>query len=296
MKIEKVESRGYRVLPEGTDCKWGFPTEMYLIDLGDKVLLCDTHTGPECINRVRKFVFSELGEREFMVFNSHAHWDHVAGNCAFSENAAIISSEITFEIMRECMECQFSANRSWIEDKVELRLPNLLFRNRLIFPDHKIEFFLAPGHTPGCACCLDILDNVLFAGDIIEKPVPSFDYYKLDIYANTLENLLSKSYKQIITSHSGSVRRELIQDNLNYIRSFLNITNDSFYAEKYHEAHASNLKMLHISYYEEKWRDVLKESFSFRKFFNIIDFAMSPEAIKERLKYLDPKEISNDLF
>lgn len=292
MRMEKVGSRGYRIIPETGDSRWDFPTEIYLIDLGKKAILCDTHTGPEIIKKALSIIFKEIGNRELIIFNTHAHWDHVAGNCAFSDETIIISTDKSYEIMKECLDFQFANNSSFLEDNIRIRLPNLVFSQKLSYPEYKIEFVHAPGHTPGCGYCLDLLDNTVFIGDIAEAPIPSFDYYRLDLYSKTLKDLLDAEYKHIITSHSGIADRELIKGNLDYVNSFLKGTDINAVIEDYEENHIFNTKTLKISYYEEKMRELLQDSFSIEKFYSSIDLSKSAEEIEEDLQDMLPDSLN----
>lgn len=286
MKVYRIGTRGHRILMEGGDVKWDFPTEMYLIDLGTKVLLCDTHTGPQCIDKVRDFVKENLGLREFMVFNSHPHWDHVAGNCAFQNDTIIISSDKTYEIMKEIMEYQFSITSAFIEEGVRPRLPNMTFSERMALPEFGIEFFHAPGHTMGCACLHDKIDNAVFVGDIIEHPMPCMDSHRVDLYSQTLQHLLNSDFKFYVTSHSGTVNKEQIRDNLNYINSFLEKHSEHKIPNGLKGAHETNLKVIKVSFWEEKIRQVLGKYFSLSDFLSNIDWSKSSVELEESLKTL----------
>lgn len=52
---------------------------------------------------VKEYIKANLPEKEILVFNSHADWDHIWGNCAF-EGVTIIGHEKTRTRMQEIGE------------------------------------------------------------------------------------------------------------------------------------------------------------------------------------------------
>ncbi|MDD4657856.1 MAG: MBL fold metallo-hydrolase [Eubacteriales bacterium] len=216
MKIEKIGSRGTAFTFEEQESALGEYT-VYLINSDNRVYLCDTHLGPKSMEPIKEYLQAQGLNKPLVIFLSHSDWDHVWGVCAFA-NPLVAAHELCAQkiIQRGPLELQRYA--SYQNGDIRLVTPNLTFDSRLLFADDGVEFIYAPGHTVDSAICFDHRDLVLYAGDLVEKPQPSIGWHDLENYIDTLEYLGELPAQVIITSHSGIVTREDIDDNLDYIR------------------------------------------------------------------------------
>jgi len=268
MNIKNIGARGTIFTLEYGD-------SVYLINLDEKLILCDTNEGPVPMKVVKKHITdNNLDKKELIIFNSHSDWDHIWGNCAF-ENSTIIGHELCRERMKEVGEHQLEVLSMYHDGNLKLKLPNLTFAQKLIFEDDQIEFIYAPGHTIDSAICFDKKDSVLYVGDLLESPIPVLNHYELNIYTETLELIKALSVETIITTHSGIVDKNLIDENLSYIKSIINNEEISFDDDLSKNKHKMNIKNTLVLKYDSIVKEKLGKQFNFksykREFWNILN-------------------------
>jgi glyoxylase-like metal-dependent hydrolase (beta-lactamase superfamily II) len=216
MKIEKIGSRGTMFTFEGQESALGEYT-IYLINGNNRLYLCDTHLGPKSMDPIKEYLRSQGLDKPLVIFLSHSDWDHVWGVCAF-DNPLVAAHEICARNIIERGPLELQRYSSYQNGEIRLVPPNLTFDSRMFFADDGVEFIYSPGHTVDSAICYDHRDLVLYAGDLVEKPLPAIGWHDLENYIDTLEFLAETPAQVVITSHSGIVTREDIEDNLDYIR------------------------------------------------------------------------------
>ncbi len=96
--IEKLASGVYAALgkPDGI-----VHSNAGIIDLGARTLVFDAFSSPEAGEDLAAVARSLTGRRPSWLINSHMHWDHWCGNQAFAEDATIIATAETRELMPE---------------------------------------------------------------------------------------------------------------------------------------------------------------------------------------------------
>lgn len=249
MDIKQVGERGflftfYELKNEEYDCV----TNIYAIN-GDKTFfICDTYLGPFYIKEVKEYLENTFGHKDYVVLNSHGHWDHIWGNSEFKE-CKIIAHELCRKYILENAELDLiNHEKQFAKDKVEICLPNITFTDKLVFEDEEVEFFYSPGHTDDSASCYDRKDKVLFVGDNIDDPIPYFMCWnELEVYKATLENYLYKKADLIVQSHGDVTDNNLIRKNIEYILNLIN--GETFETEdlNFLKKHTVNLECLGIS-------------------------------------------------
>jgi glyoxylase-like metal-dependent hydrolase (beta-lactamase superfamily II) len=70
-----------------------------LIDLGGQIIAFDTFITPRAAEDLRRFSVAQFGKPPNIVINSHYHNDHIWGNQVFAEDALILSSSRTRELI-----------------------------------------------------------------------------------------------------------------------------------------------------------------------------------------------------
>lgn len=70
-----------------------------LVDLGGQIAVFDTFMTPPAAADLKKFSIQQLGRPPEIVINSHYHNDHIWGNQVFANDAQIISSARTRELI-----------------------------------------------------------------------------------------------------------------------------------------------------------------------------------------------------
>ncbi|HWQ65547.1 MAG TPA: MBL fold metallo-hydrolase [Methanospirillum sp.] len=252
-------------------------------------ILCDTHLGPDSMDKVRTYLTSSQSDPELVIFNSHSDWDHIWGNCAFPD-AWIIAHTRCRERMIE--RGRFDLNRlaSHCRGQVTLKLPNLTFEDRLCLDDEGVEFIAAPGHTIDSALCFDGQDMVLYVGDLVEDPIPYLDYDNLDEYISTLRTLAAFPATIMVSAHSGVVSRDLIQSNIRYIQAVQRGASiDTETLGAYRAVHQCNLNTLLMFSYEKKVRTLMGNQFNFESFWSIppdLDTLRTDELEEKIIKFL----------
>jgi glyoxylase-like metal-dependent hydrolase (beta-lactamase superfamily II) len=161
-------------------------------------------------------------DKPIVVFNSHADWDHVWGNCYF-EGAMILSHRECKTRMVAEWDDEMKKNQDEQRGKAILTPPTTVFDEKYIFEDDEIEFFYSPGHTVDSASCYDRRDGVLFVGDNIESDLPYVNNLDFDIYINTLEGYLARDWTNIVSGHDPIQTDDvLLRSNLKYLRLMKN--------------------------------------------------------------------------
>ncbi len=142
------------------------PLNLYLL-LGDHTaLLIDTGCG---LSPIKPIVDKIIGKRDLLVFNSHAHWDHILGNEQFEEvyihedEAFIVSRPYNLTQSKEIFGKHY-AKRNFIIPPAKiikiLRDGDIFDLGKLI-----VKVIHAPGHSPGSICLLTNKGE-LFTGDV----------------------------------------------------------------------------------------------------------------------------------
>lgn len=145
------------------------PLNMYLLLGTHTALLLDTGCG---LYPLKPVVDELIGERNLLVFNTHAHWDHVLGNEEFGE-VYIHTKEVSF-INRPYDISYLKDSPCEIVKKYEEK--NFLIppaRNINILKDGdvfdlgeiNVKIIHTPGHSPGSICLLTSTGE-LFTSDV----------------------------------------------------------------------------------------------------------------------------------
>ncbi len=266
MIIEKIGNRGVFFTFEEGDSPFEQNTSTYLINTDDRIFICDTHVGPKSMDIIKQYIHdNKLNDKEIIVFNSHADWDHIWGNCAF-EDATIIGHKLCRKIIEQEGAFELERKKKYHNGFIELKLPNITFNSKLEFEDVEIEFTYAPGHTIDSSICFDRKDSVVFVGDLLEYPIPYTNYHDLETYLETLEFIKSLPTKIILSAHSGRIHEKLFNDNMVYIKNLLQKNPIATKDEEYLSYHNYNSKNILISEYEYIVREKLGDKFDFESF------------------------------
>ncbi len=194
---------------------------VYVIIGNRCMFICDTFCGPdpmeEIIESLKGHGFDTKSTRR-IAFNSHHHYDHIWGNSVFSEDT-ILAHEACKELIHQHGEESLRKYRDHAKGEVELTYPNVLFYQRIEFPEEQVVFFHSPGHTEDSASCLDLKDKVLFVGDNVETPIPFFYQPSFKAYETTMREYASLKWKTMIASHDPILEDDrLLKRNLEYIQ------------------------------------------------------------------------------
>ncbi|MHA1447095.1 MAG: MBL fold metallo-hydrolase, partial [Candidatus Heimdallarchaeaceae archaeon] len=160
MKVQKVGSRGYVFTFEDP-----YKLNIYVINGEEHIFICDTGFGSDSVNELLDYLRSiDIHSKPFIVFNSHADYDHVWGNHVFKESE-IIAHELSPEIFQKEGEEILEKYEEHKRGEVILTPPNKLFKEKIVFEDEGVEFYHSPGHTLESSSCFDHKEKILFVGD-----------------------------------------------------------------------------------------------------------------------------------
>ncbi|TFF67029.1 MBL fold metallo-hydrolase [Candidatus Thorarchaeota archaeon] len=194
---------------------------VYVITGESSLFICDTYCGPDPMRDVMTRLSKKYDlPSRVIVFNSHADYDHVWGNCYF-EGQLIVGHELCRERIiqewDEVLEKHLEHQRGNV-----IRLPpNITFKERVRFEEEEVEFFHTPGHTRDSSSCFDRRDNILFVGDNIESPIPYINMMNIEDYRTTLGRYLNSDAEMILAGHDPPQdNTELVRSNLDYVTDF----------------------------------------------------------------------------
>ncbi len=214
MKIEQIGRRGTLfIFDEIPD----FITRTYLCFTKNHTYVVDTYCGPDSMEPVIRYIRSRAGNKPIRVVNTHFHWDHVWGNCAFPEES-ILAHEECFKQMDLHWEKQLLENQVYQTGTPIKKLPTLLIQNAWDDPEDLVRIYHTPGHTDDSISFLDQVDDLLFVGDNVEFPIPYVESGSLETFMATLDHYLATSHRHYVSSHAVHTDKELILHNLNYLR------------------------------------------------------------------------------
>lgn len=238
--IDKVGTRGTLFVFDDLD---GLPTTVYLIEGAKHLFVCDTFLGPARMTPVLANIKEMRPGKPVVVFNTHYHWDHIWGNCAFP-GAAVVSHSMTRAKMAEVGAKELEAYERYRRGQVELVLPDQTFDSRLNFEEDGVEFFHSPGHTEDSASCYDRIDQVLLVGDNVELPLPYLYWNNLERYLKTLEGYLKLGAKRVIAGHHPLVTGDIIRGNIEYLKDFASGRAERYLQGESRNTHAQNISVL----------------------------------------------------
>ncbi len=145
------------------------PLNLFLILGSNMALLIDTGCG---LYPLKPIVDDLIGDRKLLVFNTHAHWDHVLGNVEFGEvyihenETKFISKPYDVSHVKES-PCEIVK----IYEKQNFLIPPAVVIKKLKDGDFfdlgeiNVKVIHAPGHSPGSICLLTNKGE-LFTSDV----------------------------------------------------------------------------------------------------------------------------------
>ncbi|MCX7023134.1 MAG: MBL fold metallo-hydrolase [Spirochaetes bacterium] len=266
-----------------------FPICLFLVFGENRTYIVDTHLGPETASRVRDFAQARNPGKPLVVVNTHAHWDHVWGNCAFI-GETIVAHERCPALMRTWWRRSTAEYGDSRRGDIVMTPPTLVFSDRLAFLDDGVELFHTPGHTEDSISVFSRPDSVMFTGDALERPIPSVDSVSPDVFADSLARIASYGADILTAGHDGVVPAGLLAHNTAYLR-FLEADLEGKNPAEYPaflssdhaiEKHEVNRRMVTINRMESREREKLGAAFDLQRHqvFASEVFEMEPAEIR----------------
>ena len=200
-----------------------FSFNLPVLMTASRIFVVDTYMGPESIKEVVSYCKKNLKGRKGYVINTHSHFDHVWGNSAFP-GWDIICHSSCYDILKSEGKKTITeiskTNPEWVKEKINLVLPDLLFESELNFldKDSTVSIKYLPGHSDDSIIISVMPENILLAGDMLEDPFPLLEGKNIEVYLKNLEWLKKQNFSKVIPSHGKRDDRELINDNLFYLK------------------------------------------------------------------------------
>jgi glyoxylase-like metal-dependent hydrolase (beta-lactamase superfamily II) len=196
----------------------GFPTASALVVTQARAFVVDTLTRPQDMDPVLAALAEHAGGRRRIVVNTHHHWDHVYGNAAFP-TCDIVAQRTCPRLLEAQM--RFVSESLPTPPREGVPSPTVTFGDRLTYmnDDESVHLVHTPGHSEDSIVVYLDQAEVLFAGDTLEWPLPTFA--QRDGYAawvRTLRQLKQLPVKMIVPSHGPAMGKELIEANERYLR------------------------------------------------------------------------------
>jgi cyclase len=195
----------------------GFPTLSAVAFMSRLVLVIDTLTGPAEVAPVAEFAAREAGDRRVVVVNTHHHWDHVFGNCAFA-GADIVAQRACPRLIRAELRGGDESRR--LPPPEGVPLPNVTFGDRLTYTDDTGAAHLihTPGHSEDSLVVFLPESRLVFAGDTVEWPLPNFGQRDgAEAWIRTLRQLKQLPADLIVPAHGPAMDKRVIDANERYI-------------------------------------------------------------------------------
>ena len=187
-----------------------YGTNCYIVTIDGKDIIIDP--GMDAVSWVCKNV-----ENPIAILNTHGHFDHVWSNAELTSkfNIPLYAPKNDIFMLENDPFSQGTppSHATFIVDGDEV----------LDIGGICVQFFLFPGHTPGCSCIL--IENALFSGDFIFKnSIGRFDFPYSD--ASQMKNSLDKFLKieanwDIYPGHGDKTTLKVEQKNVPYWFNYL---------------------------------------------------------------------------
>lgn len=216
-------------------------TAVYRIVGQKNQYLIDTYCGSGYLEQVISDI--KACGKPLYVINTHSHWDHVWGNCAFS-GTPIIAHTICRNYQDTHWDIELLENKKYAKGNTSKTLPSITFDQSLVFEEDGIELLYTPGHSMDSISIYDRNQKILYAGDNLELPLVYINHKNLDLYINTLQQYLVMDVQKYTGNHTLSLTREDIKHIIDYLMELKNGSTRSFDNGYLQSVHDWNLKVL----------------------------------------------------
>jgi glyoxylase-like metal-dependent hydrolase (beta-lactamase superfamily II) len=191
------------------------------------VLIIDTMATPELAQGILEATLPSLADRQLLVINTHADYDHCWGNAIFAGPdatypAPIIAHEQAYRRLRSDEARESLARRQQTGARfanVSLVTPTITFTNglRIDGGDLTLELIPTPGHSKDHIAVWIPELRLLLAGDAAEHPFPLVEEAEtLLSLRRSLEQMAALNAATVIPCHGGTTDPTLLTRNIAY--------------------------------------------------------------------------------
>jgi len=195
----------------------GFLTAGGLVVTHSRAFVIDTLACPQDMAPVLAVLAERAAGRRRVVINTHHHWDHVYGNGAFPTGDIVAQRSCPRLLEAQLHRLSGSAPAPPPEG---VRTPTITFGDRVAYLDRHetVHLIATPGHSEDSLIVYLDGARVLFAGDTLEWPFPTFAQRDgRDTWVRTLRQLKQLPADIIVPGHGPTMGKQLIDANERYI-------------------------------------------------------------------------------
>lgn len=225
IRLEEVASQGWdarlRVFRAGDE------VDTFVLTTARYVVLIDTMATPELAHGIVATVQPALDERQLLVINTHADYDHCWGNAVFDAPDGPFPAPIIGHVLaRERLVGDAAVQELHVRQAQDARFahvrlvpPTVTFTHSLRIDggDLTLELIPTPGHTPDHVAIWIPELRLVLAGDAAEHPFPcAQDAAGLQPLRASLERLAQLDPDLVLPCHGGTTDAGLLGRNLTY--------------------------------------------------------------------------------
>lgn len=205
-----------------------FASNVIAVELSDEVILIDSSLYPEKLKKIIEIVELRTKKPVKKVFLTHHHPDHSFGAIFYGELEIILSEKTLVKLFEydDALLKKISEEAGFEFTNIQKKLSKCnfnVFRNDNLNTSSKtiISAISLGGHTEDSTIYKIYPENILIAGDIIVSGVHSeLNEANIDNWIKILEELKKQDIKKIIPGHGRPGGMELINEQLNYLKTF----------------------------------------------------------------------------
>jgi len=203
----------------------GMEVDAYVVITDRYVVICDTLLCPEDMEAIVHATRDEQANRQLLVIDSHADWDHAWGNSYFTGAHAtpiIAHDYCRTRILSEEAKTRLTdyQKRFPLFHNVVLTAPTITFTDSLTLygGDLTLELIPAPGHHPDHIAVWIPELKLLLAFDAVENPLPIIENAAgVQPMLATLERFLALQPQRVLCSHGKTTSIAMVETNLAYL-------------------------------------------------------------------------------
>lgn len=212
-----------------------YKTYVYALQKGDRVYIIDTFCGSTFMDIIK----ADFPGQDFVVINTHYHFDHIWGNYSFS-HCPIYAHQLCNTMIQRHGIRELQEQKKYFQGTQTLILPNHCFDGKQLPIADGLQLLYTPGHTLDGISVYDQTLNALFVGDTLEKPLIQIEGSYLSEYRQTLEYFLTLSVTHFYAGHTLHLTKPDVIDTLAYINALLANEAIQFNSEEIQHIHTMN--------------------------------------------------------
>ena len=216
-----------------------YKTYVYALQRDDKVYIIDTFCGSTFMDIIK----ADYPGKDFVVINTHYHFDHIWGNYSFS-HCPIYAHQLCKTMIQRHGIRELQEQKKYFQGTQTLTLPNHCFDGKQLQMADGLQLLYTPGHTLDGISVYDQTLNALFVGDTLEKPLIQIEGSYLSEYRQSLEYFLTLPVTHFFAGHTLQLTKADVRDTLAYIHALLGNEAMQFDSEETQGIHSMNLNAL----------------------------------------------------